>query len=210
MEPKMLADAFVDELEKIARVPKAVKMYRRAMEMLRKGKHSFHGSAGATLDLARSGHIRASTGVGDSKAQWGRGVYFTEGRPFELYSGATGMSRSGGVALPTEALGKNVSRISGEGRVPPYIIRGGSKPVELSVPTKGKKYLITNENAIKEWEPEVLRDAIEAQKKHRLRPMDHSILELANAKSYPRKEVPTPKVTKELLKRISKGYYWDT
>ena len=75
-----VATSFWEELEKIARVPKAVKMYRRALVALQSGENLFHGTKpGALKDIAESGGLKVHSGT------HGDGVYFWKGRPRSSY-----------------------------------------------------------------------------------------------------------------------------
>lgn len=92
-------------MEKVARVPTAVKQYRRAMQMLggvktTKGvvrdEHLFHGSQPQLIgDLVRSGGVKQLPGA------HGKGVYMWKEQPLQTY---LRKPDSVGVAIPKDKL----------------------------------------------------------------------------------------------------------
>ena len=75
-----ILNAFKDELEKIARVPTAVKQYRRAQEALLRGDHLFHGTKpGHVEGILRSRKLLPASGT------HGTGVYMWKGQPRSNY-----------------------------------------------------------------------------------------------------------------------------
>lgn len=186
--------AMSDELVKIARVPKAVKMYRRATEALR-GGHSFHGTKNKHVkEIAEAGQLDPFMGT------HGKGVYTWRGRPRSTYMRYPDYP---GVIAPRKALKM--------GKTPPDPRAGSDLAPGL---VSERSFMDISETPVKlppktmlSAPPAELVAAREGMKKNRLRPIDSAIFHRAEADTAMRRidplsEVePTKKELMDLFKR---------
>jgi len=167
---------------KLSRVPRAVKMYRRALVSLR-GGNLFHGTKPKRVaGIARSGTLPAFPGT------HGKGVYMWRDGPRSTYMRRPDqpgviMSRSRTKLGPTPKPPEGGVR----GRFPerPYMAIS-STPVKLPP----KSYLSTT--------PEQLRAARQGMTKNRLRPMDSAIFHRAEA------DMAMGRIDPDMVKRPTK------
>lgn len=82
--------ALFAELEKVAAVPRGVKNFRRALQLLHEGEHAFHGAGESSLrSLLRTravepGHLNAFSPHGLRESYWGDrlpALYYSVGQP---------------------------------------------------------------------------------------------------------------------------------
>lgn len=161
-------NSFTDELIKIARVPRAVKQYRRARQILEAAgpgvRKVFHGTSPKNIQSILSGGV-----IKPTSGTHGVGTYMWKNHPRQSYMN-TPDARSPGFAMNRSELGNIVA--------PP-----GSKHSLAD-----RKYMLISDKAVKiparssvKASPEQLKKGREGIKKHRLRQIDSAIWTRAEA-----------------------------
>lgn len=187
--------SFADELEKIASVPGAKKMYRRAVQMLTSGEHAFHGVEGGAAvaghklqKILESGMLKPSVGA------HGKGVYLWKERPLQTY-----LHRPGevGLAVPLSAAKSGSKEVARKVTQDPYrphmLVREG----ELPLPPKDtfviapKDVLAKNQKEIAQKGYKQMDAAIFHRAEADLRAKGHA--RAGRGELYP-EEIPTPGV----------------
>lgn len=180
-------------MTKVARVPKAVKQYRRALQMLSgKGRdpHLFHGSRPDLIkDVVGSGKLKKHDGA------HGKGAYLWKDRPLQTY---LNRPESVGVAIPKGKMpsGDESSFIAKRHDPARKHMRVWAGKGDLEVPEKST--VIAPSKAMKS-----MRESI---KKRRMRQMDPAVFHRAEAdwRAGRHGEAVRPG-KKELVKMLRKG-----
>jgi hypothetical protein len=194
----VLVSSFREELEKISRVAKGVKMYRRALQQRLKGSHLYHGTGSSLPAVAESGSLRA---VKDPQGQ--KAVSLSS----SPWMGTSYWNKSTGVAVPKARVPNRHADLGGERVVPGHVKSKTSVPVE-----GGKSYVFTGPGS----DAEEVAAARKMQRMRKVRPMNLAIHESAEKPARMsgrgrRYEGPTKKELYRLLKGTKgtlEGFGW--
>jgi len=185
--------SFYDELEKIASVPSAKKMYRHAVQLLSGGEHAFHGVTG---EGAVAGHklkkILSDALLKPHAGAHGEGVYLWKQRPLQTY-----MHRPGevGLAVPMRAAKEGSKEVAVRATQDPYrphmLVREEALPLQAkeTYVIAPKDILLKNRDEIAQKGYKQIDAAIFHRAEADLRAKQHARSGFGDI--YP-EEVPTP------------------